>query len=62
VERDIMPWGDECKLRDAAQQIFKLPKGECELSQWRTATERLMLLGDDPMLPHIEITQAPHRA
>jgi hypothetical protein len=44
LERDIMPWAT--KPKDATQRIFKLPKDECELSQWRTAIERLMLLGD----------------
>jgi hypothetical protein len=51
-------------LHDAAQYIVKLPKGECELPQWQTAIECLMLVGDhggDPMLPHIAMMQALHR-
>jgi hypothetical protein len=43
-------------LRDAAQYIIKLPKAECEMPDWETAIEWLMLVdehGGDPMVPRI---------
>jgi hypothetical protein len=34
------------KLRDAANYIVKLPKAEQQASQWQTAAEVLMLVGE----------------
>jgi hypothetical protein len=33
-------------LRDAAKYIVKLPKAEQQASQWQTAAEVLMLIGE----------------
>jgi hypothetical protein len=51
-------------LRDAAQYIVKLPKAEQETTQWQTAAEVLMLVGEhggDPMFPYIAMMKALHR-
>jgi hypothetical protein len=48
-------------LRDAALHITKLPKAEQQASQWQTAAELLMLIGEhggDPMMAHIAMMQA----
>jgi hypothetical protein len=34
-------------LRDAAKYIVKLPKAEQQASQWQTAAEVLMLIGEN---------------
>jgi hypothetical protein len=51
-------------LRDAANYIVKLPKAEQQASQWQTAAEVLMLVGEhggDPMMAHIAMMQALQR-
>jgi len=51
-------------LRDAANYIVKLPKAEQHASQWQTAAEVLILIGQrggDPMMAHIAMMRALHR-
>jgi hypothetical protein len=48
-------------LRDAASFIMKLPKAEQQASQWQTAAEVLILIGEhggDPMMAHIAMMRA----
>ena len=52
-------------LRDAAKYIVKLPKVEQQAPQWQTAAEVLILIGErggDPMMAHIAMMRALHRA
>jgi hypothetical protein len=43
----ILPNGRKLvTLRDAAKYIVKLPKAEQQASQWQTAAEVLMLVGE----------------
>ena len=51
-------------LRDAAKYIVKLPKAEQQASQWQTAAEVLMLVGEhggDPLMAHIAMMRALQR-
>jgi hypothetical protein len=51
-------------LRDAAQYIVKLPKAEQQATEWQTAVEMLMMVGEgggDPMFPYIAMMKALRR-
>ena len=51
-------------LRDAAKYVVQLPKVEQQASQWQTAAEVLMLIGEhggDPMMAHIAMMRALQR-
>jgi hypothetical protein len=51
-------------LRDAAQHIMKLSKAEQQATEWATAVEMLILVGEgggDPMFPYIAMMKALRR-
>jgi hypothetical protein len=60
-----LPNGRElATLREAAQYITKLPKAEQEATEWRTAAEVLLLIGEhggDPMFSYIAMMKALQR-